>query len=120
MTSTLRQHDPDARRLLAELEALEAAPWPATLDDYAAALLALGQRCERAPGMAEFHRWSTTRLQGLLNGRSPAWREWRADALADVHRDHRRHAVGLPRRPRRPPPSEPALDGPRGGYLARQ
>ncbi|MCB9553900.1 MAG: hypothetical protein H6705_18855 [Myxococcales bacterium] len=84
MTSTHRQHDPDARRLLAELEALEGGPWPTTLDDYAAALVTLGQRCERPPGMAEFHRWSTTRLQGLLNGRSPAWREWRADALADV------------------------------------
>ncbi|MEZ4437273.1 MAG: hypothetical protein R3F65_33175 [bacterium] len=84
MTSTHRQHDPEARRLLAELEDLESAPWPATLDAYAAALLALGQRCEQAPGMAEFHRWSTARLPGLLNGRSPEWREWRADALADV------------------------------------
>ena len=84
MTSTHRQHDPEARRLLAELEDLESAPWPATLDTYAAALLALGQRCEQAPGMAEFHRWSAARLSGLLNGRSPEWREWRADALADV------------------------------------
>ncbi|MEZ4436244.1 MAG: helix-turn-helix domain-containing protein [bacterium] len=84
MTSTHRQRDPEARRLLAELEHLESAPWPATLDAYAAALLALGQRCERTHGMAEFHRWATARLAGLLNGRSAAWREWRADALADV------------------------------------
>ncbi|MCB9529982.1 MAG: helix-turn-helix domain-containing protein [Myxococcales bacterium] len=84
MTSTHRQHDPEARRLLGELEDLEAAPWPAAFGGYAAALLTLGQRCERADGMAEFHRWSTARLAGLLNGRSAHWREWRADALADV------------------------------------
>ncbi|MCA9608524.1 MAG: helix-turn-helix domain-containing protein [Myxococcales bacterium] len=84
MTATHRQHDPEARRLLVELERLESSPWPATLDAYAAALLALGQRCEQPQGMAEFHRWSTARLAGLLNGRAPAWREWRSDALADV------------------------------------
>ena len=84
MTPTHRQHDPEARRLLTELENLESAPWPASFDAYAAALLALGQRCERTDGMAELHRWATMRLAGLLNGRSAAWREWRADALADV------------------------------------
>ncbi|MEZ4437373.1 MAG: helix-turn-helix domain-containing protein [bacterium] len=84
MTSNPRQDDPEARRLLGEVERLESAPWPAALGDYGAALLALGERCERTSGMAEFHRWSAARLAGLLNGRSARWREWRADALADV------------------------------------
>lgn len=79
-----RESDPEARRLLAEIERLEAEPWPEAFDAYAAALLALGQRCEQPAGMAEVYRWAARGLQPLLHSGSRARRSWRVDALADV------------------------------------
>lgn len=79
-----RESDPEARRLLAEIERLEAEPWPDALDDYAAALLELGARCEQPAGTAEVYRWSARRLGALLNNGSPARRQLRADAHADI------------------------------------
>lgn len=79
-----RETDPEARRLLAEVERLEEQePWPAALHAYACALLALGQQCEARAGKAEVYRWAARRLHGQLSCRDYL-SEWRGDALGDV------------------------------------
>ena len=52
-----REVDPEARRLLAELDHIEAGPWPAGLEAYAETLLGLAVRCEEKAGKAEMYRW---------------------------------------------------------------
>lgn len=79
-----RETNPEARRLIAEVERIERDPWPGALDAYGAALLALGVQCEAPAGKAEVFRWLSAALAGVLNPTDPQLRELRVDALADV------------------------------------
>lgn len=79
-----RQRDPTARRMLADLLALEGSPWPEARPEYADALLAFATRCERIEAQAEMYRWARRELGGYLVHRDPRVRECRADALADA------------------------------------
>ncbi len=83
-TPPVRQRDPTARRMLADVLALEGSRWPETRPAYAAALLRLATRCERIEARAEMYQWATVEFGGLLNQRSERVSECRADALADV------------------------------------
>lgn len=80
--SARREVDPEARRLLAELDRIEAGPWPAGLPDYAEALLALAVRCEAKVGKAEVYRWMLRELAGVIHARDGRWADARLDAVA--------------------------------------
>lgn len=79
-----REIDLEAQRLIDGLIAMEALPWPASLDAYADALLALAIRCEAKPGKGELLRWLRRACGGLLATRSEAWRECLQDGLHEA------------------------------------
>lgn len=80
----MREVDPEARRLIAAVLELEAAPWPDAMPAYAEATFALALRCEFRPGKAELYRWACRALAPVLRSGPPEQQQCRFDALADA------------------------------------
>lgn len=81
----MADHDVEAVALIDEIERLEAGAWPAGMEAYRAALLALAVRCEVRPGaVAEVYRWAQRQVGGFLRAADPRLAECRADALVDA------------------------------------
>lgn len=80
----MREHDPAARALLAELLRLEAQRWPAVRPAYSAVLLTLADRCSTKPAKAEVYRWALRHIGGVLVDRDARWRECLVDGFHEA------------------------------------
>lgn len=84
MALTMRERDPAARRLLAELLRLEGLPWPAVRPAYSGLLIALADRCSTKSAKAEVYRWAHHQIGGVLVDRDERRRECLVDALHEA------------------------------------
>lgn len=101
----MREADPSTGQLLAEVERLEAEPWPAVMPAYVAVIAQLATRCEARSGRAAVYRWARRRLGMVLTSGELRWREAINDALHDLVAQSAgwlwRYRAGVG--PRRPP-----------------
>lgn len=81
---TKREQDPVARRMLATVQRLEAAPWPAAKQAYRAMLVALASRCEDPAAKSEVYRWFKRAAGGSLVVHGPDHRDCLRDAFHEA------------------------------------
>jgi len=80
----MRERDPTARRLLAEVLRLEEQTWPTVRSRYSTTLIALADRCAPKSGKAEVYRWAMRHIGGVLVERGERRRECLTDALHEA------------------------------------